>query len=248
MLRQVTVDDIRPIAIGAGILGTGGGGNPYLGGLALGFGHTREGSADSWLTPLNWRMRLWSASSAASARQRSASKNCPRAPRCRGRCACWKSIFDRRFDAVAIAEIGGANSMQPLNRRLASGHPHRRQRQHGARLSRNSDVVLSLWQRRDRRALRHGGRRGQRRHRAIGCQRCVGRADRAQYRRQHGRPRWFGRLHHERRAAESLGRALYDVAGASPGYASNRSAGSRSRMCRRWWLTCWRAKSSSAAR
>ena len=35
MLRQVTLEDIRPIAIGAGILGTGGGGNPYLGGLHL---------------------------------------------------------------------------------------------------------------------------------------------------------------------------------------------------------------------
>ena len=35
MLREVTLEDIRPIAIGAGILGTGGGGNPYLGGLHL---------------------------------------------------------------------------------------------------------------------------------------------------------------------------------------------------------------------
>ena len=35
MLSQVTVDDIHPIAIGAGILGTGGGGNPYLGSLHL---------------------------------------------------------------------------------------------------------------------------------------------------------------------------------------------------------------------
>ena len=34
-LRQVTLDDIEPIALGAGILGTGGGGNPYLGSLHL---------------------------------------------------------------------------------------------------------------------------------------------------------------------------------------------------------------------
>ena len=48
MLRQVTLDDIRPIAIGAGILGTGGGGNPYLGGLHLASVIREQGSAAAY--------------------------------------------------------------------------------------------------------------------------------------------------------------------------------------------------------
>ena len=35
MLTQVTLEDILPISIGAGILGTGGGGSPYLESLHL---------------------------------------------------------------------------------------------------------------------------------------------------------------------------------------------------------------------
>ena len=35
MLKHVTLNDIEPIAIGAGILGTGGGGDPYLDSLQL---------------------------------------------------------------------------------------------------------------------------------------------------------------------------------------------------------------------
>ena len=55
-----------------------------------------------------------------------------------------------------LPKIGGANSMQPLIAGLQAGHPDRRQRQHGPRLSRNSDVVLPLRQQRPRNTLCDG--------------------------------------------------------------------------------------------
>jgi len=45
MLQQVTLDDVTAIAIGAGILGTGGGGNPYLESIHLRRTIRRQGAA-----------------------------------------------------------------------------------------------------------------------------------------------------------------------------------------------------------
>ena len=51
MLRDVTEDELEPLAIGAWILGTGGGGSPYLGYLNI-RGLYREGRTVQLMDPM----------------------------------------------------------------------------------------------------------------------------------------------------------------------------------------------------
>ena len=122
MLREVTIDDIRPIAIGAGILGTGGGGNPYLGGLHLASVIREKGSqplvdpfalADDALVCVVGNI----GAPTVSIEKLPEGREMLRALRL------LEEHIGRRFDAVAIAEIGGANSMQPLIAGLLAGIP-----------------------------------------------------------------------------------------------------------------------------
>lgn len=122
MLREVALDDIRPIAIGAGILGTGGGGNPYLGGLHLASVIRAKGSqplvdplalADDALVCVVGNI----GAPTVSIEKLPEGKEMLRALRL------LEEHIGRQFDAVAIAEIGGANSMQPLIAGLLAGIP-----------------------------------------------------------------------------------------------------------------------------
>ena len=122
MLAQVTLDDIRPIAIGAGILGTGGGGNPYLGSLHLA-AVMREKGAQPLLDP--WQLAddaLVCVAGSIGAPTVSIEK-LPEGTEMVRALRLLEKHIERRFDAVAIAEIGGANSMQPLIAGLQAGIP-----------------------------------------------------------------------------------------------------------------------------
>ena len=122
MLAQVTLDDIRPIAIGAGILGTGGGGNPYLGSLHLA-AVMREKGAQPLLDP--WQLAddaLVCVAGSIGAPTVSIEK-LPEGTEMVRALRLLEEHIERRFDAVAIAEIGGANSMQPLIAGLQAGIP-----------------------------------------------------------------------------------------------------------------------------
>ena len=122
MLKQVGLDDIRPIAIGAGILGTGGGGNPYLGGLHLA-AIIRERGPQAIIDPFDLADdALCCVVGSIGAPTVSIEKLPEGTEMCRA-LRLLEGHIGRQFDAVAIAEIGGANSMQPLIGGLQAGIP-----------------------------------------------------------------------------------------------------------------------------
>jgi uncharacterized protein len=113
MPHHVTLDDIQPIALGAGILGTGGGGNPYLGALHLREVMRQHGSAsiidpsdlpDDALVP----MVGFIGAPTASIEKMEEGNELVRAIRL------LEKHIGREMDALGIAEIGGANSIAPL--------------------------------------------------------------------------------------------------------------------------------------
>ena len=122
MLRQITLEDIRPIGIGAGILGTGGGGNPYLGGLHLA-SIIREMGPQGIIDPFDLTDdALCCVVGSIGAPTVSIEKLPEGTEMCRA-LRLLEEHIGRRFDAVAIAEIGGANAMQPLIGGLQAGIP-----------------------------------------------------------------------------------------------------------------------------
>ena len=122
MLREVTLDDIRPIAIGAGILGTGGGGNPYLGGLHLA-SVIREKGPQVLLDPFALADDALVCVVGSIGAPTVSIEKLPEGTEMSRALRLLEAHIGRRFDAVAIAEIGGANSMQPLIAGLQAGIP-----------------------------------------------------------------------------------------------------------------------------
>lgn len=122
MLQQVTPDDIEPIAIGAGILGTGGGGNPYLGGLHLRSVMAEKGSQQI-INPTDLdddaRVVVVGGIGAPTV----SIEKLPEGTEMSRAIRLLEKHLGQPFDAVAIAEIGGANSMQPLIAGLQAGIP-----------------------------------------------------------------------------------------------------------------------------
>lgn len=122
MLRQVTLEDIRPIAIGAGILGTGGGGNPYLGGLHLA-SVIREQGPQPVLDPFALADEALVCVAGSIGAPTVSIEKLPEGTEMARALRLLEEHIGRQFDAVAIAEIGGANSMQPLIAGLQTGIP-----------------------------------------------------------------------------------------------------------------------------
>ncbi len=122
MLKRVTLDDIRPIAIGAGILGTGGGGNPYLGSLHLA-AVMREKGAQPLLDPLQLADDALVCVAGNIGAPTVSIEKLPEGTEMVRALRLLEEHIERPFDAIAIAEIGGANSMQPLIAGLQAGIP-----------------------------------------------------------------------------------------------------------------------------
>ncbi len=122
MLRKVTLEDIRPIAIGAGILGTGGGGNPYLGGLHLA-SVIREMGPQTMLDPFELADDALCCVVGSIGAPTVSIEKLPEGSEMSRALRLLEEHIGREFDAIAIAEIGGANSMQPLIAGLQAGIP-----------------------------------------------------------------------------------------------------------------------------
>ena len=122
MLRQVTLDDIRPIGIGAGILGTGGGGNPYQGGLHLA-SVIREKGPQAIVDPFDLADDALCCVVGSIGAPTVSIEKLPEGTEMMRAMRLLEEHIDRRFDAIAIAEIGGANSMQPMIGGLQAGIP-----------------------------------------------------------------------------------------------------------------------------
>jgi DUF917 family protein len=118
ILREITADDIESLAVGAWILGTGGGGSPYLGLLNMrrlyAEGHrvslmqTGDLADDDWVAavsnmgaPLVGQERLTDSRTIARA------------------VALMEEHTGRTFRGIMALEIGGGNSIQPL---MAAAH------------------------------------------------------------------------------------------------------------------------------
>ncbi|MCY3780485.1 MAG: DUF917 domain-containing protein [Chloroflexi bacterium] len=122
MLREVTLEDIRPIAIGAGILGTGGGGNPYLGGLHLA-SIIRELGPQAIVDPFDLADDDLCCVVGSIGAPTVSIEKLPEGSEMMRAMRLLEEHIGCQFDAVAIAEIGGANSMQPLIGGLQAGIP-----------------------------------------------------------------------------------------------------------------------------
>lgn len=122
MITTITIDDIPAIAIGAGILGTGGGGNPYLGSLHLREVMRQHGEAhiidpfdlpDDAFVPMCGHI----GAPTASIEKIEQGEELLRAMRLLER------HMNQPVSALGIAEIGGANSLAPLVLGIQAGLP-----------------------------------------------------------------------------------------------------------------------------
>ena len=117
-MRELALDDIEALAVGAWILGTGGGGSPYLGLLNMRRLYA-EGHRVSLMSPLDLADEDWVAvvsnmGAPLVGQERLAdSRNIARAVEIQ------QGLLGSKFRAVMPLEIGGGNGIQPL---MAAAH------------------------------------------------------------------------------------------------------------------------------
>lgn len=122
MLQQVTLHDIEAIAIGAGILGTGGGGDPYLESLHLRHTIQERGPAQvldpqALADDASVVVVGYIGAPTVAIEKLAEGTELLRAIRL------LEQHLGRRMDAIGIAEIGGGNSLGPLVVGLQAGIP-----------------------------------------------------------------------------------------------------------------------------
>ncbi|MBL8134439.1 MAG: DUF917 domain-containing protein [Anaerolineae bacterium] len=121
-LKTVTLDDIEAISLGAGILGTGGGGNPYLGSLHLREIIRRHGPArviDPFDLPDDAVVVMAGFIGAPTASIEKIEQGEELLTALRA----FEAHLGRRATAVGIAEIGGANCFNPIVLAIQAGLP-----------------------------------------------------------------------------------------------------------------------------
>src|SRR5262245_48689734 len=112
-MQELTLDDIEALAIGAWILGTGGGGSPYLGLVNMRRLYA-EGHRVALMSPLDlsdgdWIAVVSNMRAPLIGQERLAdSRNIARAVEIQ------QDLLGERFRAVMSLEIGGNNAIQPL--------------------------------------------------------------------------------------------------------------------------------------
>jgi DUF917 family protein len=119
---RITEDDLQSIAIGAGILGTGGGGNPYLGQMRMqtllrqGYQATviplDEIADDALVTEVG-----------GMGAPTVGVEKLPQGEEPRWALEALQTYVGRRIDAIICAEVGGINSIAPLVASALTGKP-----------------------------------------------------------------------------------------------------------------------------
>lgn len=119
---QITHDDVESIAIGAGILGTGGGGNPYLGKI-----HLQSLLAEGYVPTVISLDELPDTALVAEVSTMGAPtvgiEKLPRGDEPKWAIEALEGYIGRPIDAIICAEIGGSNSIQPLVAGALTGKP-----------------------------------------------------------------------------------------------------------------------------
>ena len=121
-LRDITIDDIESLAVGAWILGTGGGGSPYLGLLNMRAlyreGHRVQLMSSNALADDDWVAAVSNMGAPLVGQERlTDSRTIARAV------ALMEEQIGRQFRAIMSLEIGGGNSIQPLMAAAHLGRP-----------------------------------------------------------------------------------------------------------------------------
>lgn len=121
-LRSITIDDIESLAVGAWILGTGGGGSPYLGLLNMRAlykeGHRVQLMASDTLLDDDWVAAVSNMGAPLVGQERlTDSRTIARAV------ALMEEHTGHKFRAIMSLEIGGGNSIQPLMAAAHLGRP-----------------------------------------------------------------------------------------------------------------------------
>ena len=117
-LRDITLDDIESLAVGAWVLGTGGGGSPYLGLLNMRAlykeGHRVQLMSSDELADDDWVAAVSNMGAPLVGQERlTDSRTIARAV------ALMEEHTGHRFRGIMSLEIGGGNSIQPL---MAAAH------------------------------------------------------------------------------------------------------------------------------
>lgn len=110
---HITEDDLESIAIGAGILGTGGGGNPYLGKLRM-REHVRAGHTARVVAPADVPDGACVVSVFGMGAPTVSHERLPQGEEELRALRALEAHIGRRVDLVVPGEIGGSNSIAPL--------------------------------------------------------------------------------------------------------------------------------------
>ncbi len=110
---EISEQDLAPLSIGAGILGTGGGGNPYLGYLRA-RQHVRAGSRIEVIDPTEVRDTDLLVSTGGMGSPVISYEKIAQGEEETNAVRALEEYQGRRFDAIAPFEMGGGNSMAPL--------------------------------------------------------------------------------------------------------------------------------------
>jgi DUF917 family protein len=122
MLTQVTLNDIEPIAIGAGILGTGGGGDPYIDTLHL-RAVIHEHGPQTILAPADLPDDATAVIVGYMGAPTASIEKLPQGTELVQAVQLLEAHTGRKVDAIGIAEIGGGNSLGPIITGLQAGVP-----------------------------------------------------------------------------------------------------------------------------
>ena len=122
MLREIRQEDLEPLAIGAGILGTGGGGNPYLGKLQL-RELLKERVSQAVVNPFDLPDDALTMVVGSIGAPTVGIEKLPEGTEMKRAIQALENHLGRKFDAVTIAEIGGSNSINPIIAGVQLGIP-----------------------------------------------------------------------------------------------------------------------------
>lgn len=122
MAWQVTMGDVEAIALGAGILGTGGGGNPYLGKLQL-LRHLRQGRRVTVIPVSDLQDDQVGVGIGGMGAPTVGYEKLPAGTEMVGAVQAIAQHLGRPLDFVLAGEIGGANGITPLSVGALTGLP-----------------------------------------------------------------------------------------------------------------------------